>query len=134
MKHLSKRGPEWFYKLPKVVRIAGMAVLGLLFIAIFAVIFGLAVQYLWNWLMPELFGLGTISYWQAIGIVILSKILFGFGPHGKHDRKDDRCKSPMDKTPFHNGDRVDHYHRYWKEEGKEAFEKYMKKIEEGESK
>ena len=40
---------------------------------------------LWNWLMPDLFGLQTISFWQATGILLLCKILFGglnFGHHG----------------------------------------------------
>jgi hypothetical protein len=32
---------------------------------------------LWNWLMPALFGWPSIGYWQAWGLVILSRILFG---------------------------------------------------------
>jgi hypothetical protein len=39
--------------------------------------FTFAVQALWNWLMPSLFGLHVITLWQAVGILILSKILFG---------------------------------------------------------
>jgi hypothetical protein len=41
-----------------------------------------AVFALWNWLMPSLFGLHTITYWQALGLMALSWILFrGFrGP------------------------------------------------------
>jgi hypothetical protein len=35
------------------------------------------VMRLWNWLMPELFGLHVLSYWQALGLLVLSKILFG---------------------------------------------------------
>jgi len=38
---------------------------------------------LWNWLMPVLFDLTTISFWQAAGILILSKILFGGFSTGK---------------------------------------------------
>ena len=37
----------------------------------------LVVMELWNWLMPAIFGLGVITFWQALGILILSKILFG---------------------------------------------------------
>lgn len=40
------------------------------------------VMYLWNWLMPALFGLSIITFWQALGVLILSKILFG-GHWGK---------------------------------------------------
>jgi len=46
---------------------------------------GFVVMGLWNWLMPSLFGLKLISYWQAMGLLILSKILFGGlrGPRGR---------------------------------------------------
>ena len=43
---------------------------------IFATLLGLPVMLLWNWLMPELFGLGTITFWQAVGLNILCSILF----------------------------------------------------------
>ena len=36
----------------------------------------LPVLVLWNWLMPEIFGLTTITFWQAAGIVALSSMLF----------------------------------------------------------
>ena len=41
------------------------------------VLFGIVTMYLWNWLMPYLFHLPTIDFGMAIGLVILSKILFG---------------------------------------------------------
>jgi len=48
------------------------------FIALAVFVFGSAVMYLWNWLVPSIFtSLGPITFWQAIGILILSKILFG---------------------------------------------------------
>ena len=50
---------------------------------------GLIVMSLWNWLMPALFGWKVVTFWQAIGLVILSKILFGGfrgGPRGMHWR------------------------------------------------
>ena len=31
---------------------------------------------LWNWLMPTIFGLTKITYWQSLGLLILSSILF----------------------------------------------------------
>ena len=47
--------------------------------------FSFVIMSLWNWLMPALFGLHVIRFWQAVGILVLSKILFGgfrprFGP------------------------------------------------------
>lgn len=45
------------------------------------------VMALWNWLLPELFFVKEISYLQAIGVLLLSKILFsGFRGHGCHER------------------------------------------------
>ena len=38
---------------------------------------GWAVMSLWNWLMPALFGVPLISFLQAIGLLVLSRILFG---------------------------------------------------------
>jgi len=43
--------------------------------------FGQAVLHLWNWLMPAVFGLHTITYWQALGLLGLGWLLFG-GPRG----------------------------------------------------
>ena len=48
-------------------------------------VFSFVTMGLWNWLMPALFGLKTISFLQALGLVVLSKILFGGfrgGPFG----------------------------------------------------
>ena len=54
-------------------------------------VFSFLIMSLWNWLMPALFGLRLITFWQAVGILVLSKILFGgfrprFGP-GMHWRR-----------------------------------------------
>jgi len=40
-------------------------------------VFSFVVMNLWNWLMPALFGWHLIGFWQAVGILVLSKILFG---------------------------------------------------------
>ena len=40
-------------------------------------LFGLVVMGLWNAILPAVLGVKTISFWQALGILLLSKILFG---------------------------------------------------------
>ncbi|HTR68498.1 MAG TPA: hypothetical protein VMH85_22140 [Terriglobales bacterium] len=40
-------------------------------------LFTFFVMRLWNWLTPALFGWHVITYWQALGVLVLSKILFG---------------------------------------------------------
>ena len=48
------------------------------FIVLFAIdlIFAFPFMWPWNWLMPELFGLKVIEYWQAFGLMILCGMLF----------------------------------------------------------
>jgi len=56
-----------------------------------AFLFGWVVMLLWNWLMPDIFGLKRVTYWQAWGLLILCCILFkdfGSGSSGgRSDRK-----------------------------------------------
>ncbi|MEK6304400.1 MAG: hypothetical protein AABO41_27235 [Acidobacteriota bacterium] len=59
--------------------------------AIFCWIGGEAVKLLWNWLAPELFGLPQITFWQALGLLALCRILFGgFGLGGGENRNSRR--------------------------------------------
>jgi len=48
-----------------------------LFIAVAAVVLGFVVRGLWNVLIPPIFGWHVITFWQALGLLVLSKILFG---------------------------------------------------------
>jgi len=54
----------------KAVVVVGLVTLGI-------TSFGQIVQHLWNWLMPTLFRLPAIGFWQALGLMALSWILFG---------------------------------------------------------
>lgn len=50
-----------------------------------AILFGWFVMTLWNWLMPTLFvGVHTLDFPHAIGLLVLSRILFGGFRHGGH--------------------------------------------------
>jgi len=60
-----------------------LAPLGILAIVLFVAIGGGVVMQLWNWLLPPLFGWRQLTFWQAVGILALCRILFGgFGGHG----------------------------------------------------
>jgi hypothetical protein len=62
-----------------------LAPLAILALLLFIAIGGEVVLQLWNWLLPTLFGWRQITFWQAIGILALCRILFGgFGGHGFH--------------------------------------------------
>ena len=45
--------------------------------ALFAALGGEIVHRLWNWLLPPLFGWPQIGFWQAMGLLVLCRILFG---------------------------------------------------------
>ncbi|HEX4786655.1 MAG TPA: hypothetical protein VH350_20105 [Candidatus Sulfotelmatobacter sp.] len=56
-----------------------------LFAVLFVTVFSFVVMRLWNWLVPAVFGWHVITFWQAVGLLVLSKILFG-GFHGRPGR------------------------------------------------
>jgi len=47
------------------------------FAVVIATVLSFIVMQLWNHLLPEVVGAHTITFWQAVGLLILSKILFG---------------------------------------------------------
>ena len=64
----------------KLIFIAPLAILGML---LFIAIGGQIVRLLWNWLLPPLFGWREVTFWQALGLLALCRILFGgLGLHG----------------------------------------------------
>jgi hypothetical protein len=84
----------------RVAKIIGFVLLGL--IGIF--VFGSIVMLLWNALIPEIFHLQQINFWQALGLLILTKILFsGFrgGPraHGSRWKREALKEGWANMTP-----------------------------------
>ena len=51
-----------------------LIVIGLLILVI--MLLGLPLQLLWNWLMPSIFGLKYITFWEAVGLNTIASILF----------------------------------------------------------
>ena len=53
----------------------------------FVALGGEIVRLLWNWLLPPLFGWPELTFWQALGLLVLCRILFGgLGSHGPRRR------------------------------------------------
>jgi hypothetical protein len=85
--------------------IAPAAILGIL---LFGFLGGELVRQLWNWLLPPLFGWRQITFWQALGLLALCRILFGgFGRHGSgrpnfRRRMKERCgnMTPEEREKF----------------------------------
>ncbi len=63
------------------------------------------VMLLWNGILPEIIGVKTITYWQAVGIFILCKLLFGgFKGGGNHHHKKHRMIRQHFKNCCNNND------------------------------
>jgi hypothetical protein len=65
--------------------------------AVFVAIGGAVIVWLWNWLLPPLFGFPAITFWQGLGLLLLCRILFGGfsvgGPgRGKHMTSEERAR------------------------------------------
>ncbi len=90
-----------------VLRAVKFALIVILCIAVLAGL-GFVVKGLWNWLMPALFSLKSIGYWQAVGIIVLSRLLFGgigrSGGRGRYGRRGmkERCAemTPEEREKF----------------------------------
>jgi len=84
-----------------------------------------------NMVMPDLFGLKEITYWQAFALLILAKIFFGsFGRHSKGDHGS--CGHgpwPGRRNGSMSRREKKQFERYWREEGKAAFGEYLKKVD-----
>ena len=73
-----RRHKKWS-ELSRGAKIAVMAAAVVIFVPAFLALFGTVTMWLWNWLMPEIFKLPTIGFWQAVGMLILAHLLFKGG-------------------------------------------------------
>jgi len=99
-------------------------------------LFSVATMFLWNALMPQIFGLPVLSYWQAAGMVILARILFGglgglgqwgsrghiggdrLFSHGNALREKWLNMSDDERKEFMRGRReFSHFHEFFNEQG-----------------
>lgn len=117
--------PDWLkYTLYAILGVAGAFLLGLLF--------GNLIMWLWNWLMPGLFGLRTIGFWEGLGLFLLAKILFGFGSSSHSSDGDKKqCQKKKHRHGDENGKKNwtdwrdwEYYDDWWEEDGKTAFHAY----------
>ena len=125
---------RFLWRIPLLI--GGIVVSGL-----FALAFGWLVMILWNWLMPYMFSLPHITYWQGFGILVLSKLLLGVfhghhnwahhaNMHKQHHRRiwGKKFGNTIDDEWLPDGDYRNwmFYRTYWKEKGKKDFEDYLK--------
>ncbi len=115
--------------------------------ALSGLIIGWLVMVLWNWLLPDLFGIKQIGYWQGFGLVLLARLLFGNinndnKRHSMHGVDHSGMPCRIKRKFRHAGDgetwkplgshhNWKYYENYWREEGKCAFENWLKKSHDG---
>ncbi len=60
--------------------------------------FSAVVMFLWNMIMPQIFGVAQVSYWQAMGLFVLAHVLIKSGRpyHYLHGMKHERWRKMMD--------------------------------------
>jgi hypothetical protein len=80
----------------KMLVIAPVAIAGM---ALFMFLGGEAVKLLWNWLAPSIFGLRPLTFWEALGMLALCRILFG-GIAGRGLAGASRHRSNEDRERF----------------------------------
>ena len=73
-------------RVKKFIWVAPVAIMG---IALFVFLGGVIVMLLWNAILPPLFGWPPVGFWQALGILVLCRLLFGrWGGHSRRRRGD----------------------------------------------
>lgn len=109
-------------KIVKAGKIAFMVV----GIFLLAILLGFFVMFLWNMTVATIFGLPTITYWQAVGLFVLAKLFFGFGGGGsrhskghKHKRHFKKHEKELDFTSDKE------FTEFWQGEGKQAYDAYL---------
>jgi hypothetical protein len=99
----------------RIARIVAFAIGGVCLAALFALLLGVVVQWLWNWLMPVIFNLKPITFWQSVGLIFLAKLLVGgFHPHPNPHPKRGISRDPADHWGYYKG--------FWREKGEKATE------------
>ncbi len=122
----------------RIIRYIGMGIVGILTAGIFAFLFGFFVMKLWNWLMPNLFQLRMITFWEGFGLVLLARLIFGSIGHDHDHSQHKHFARHWDRRHRHWDDWADdewkikggwknwrYYEDWWQVEGKTSFEKYL---------
>ncbi len=117
-------------------KVLGSIIAGVFIAGFFAIVIGALIMVLWNWLMPQIFHLGTINYWQGFGIALLARLLLGGMGHKCHgDDYGNKTKYKYKyKSHMHHGQKRnwwfdDVYEQWWETEGAKSFDAYIKREE-----
>lgn len=109
----------------RILHFGGHALLGVAVIAVVALVFGWVAMTAWNAVIPAVFNLSPISFWQAVALMVLARILVGRFHHGH--RRDGKCgfgrhgrRQDIDTPPDGSA-----FAQWWWEEGETAFRAFQ---------
>ncbi|WP_103865698.1 hypothetical protein [Aquimarina sp. I32.4] len=109
------------------IEIVGIIIFGVIAITGLAILFGFVIMWLWNWLMPDIFGLTTLTYWQAVGLFILLKIFLGGCCGGSSKSSSEKSKDECKKDSKTDFSKWKYYDKFWKEEGDQHYKQYIER-------
>ena len=117
----------------RILHFAGHVILGLGAVIAVAFVFGWVTMTAWNAVIPAVFNLPLLTFWQAVGLLVLGRILTArFHHHRGHRdkwRKDGAkkcsffsCSPHPDQNPPPDGDS---FAQWWWEEGQALFKTFQ---------
>ncbi len=114
----------------KCTKAAGYMALGVIGVVLLSTVFGYFVMHLWNWLMPEIFGLPMITFFQAFGLILLARLIFGGFKHGPNKGDNKKNHFQRKKDSFFNCSSNEfgkwkHYEEFWAEKGEKEYNEYI---------
>ena len=65
------------YEAESVLSFTALSVLAIIMMVLWSLVLAWPFQLLWNWLLPAIFGLGKITFFQAFGLKLLLALVFG---------------------------------------------------------
>lgn len=99
-----------------------MAAGGLIFGAVFFLGLGWITMTLWNLVVPDISSLPAVTFWQAVGIFVLARLLVGRFGHGGRRHRHGRWHHY--RTPAQE---PNDYEDWWSREGEEIFRDYLRR-------
>lgn len=122
--------------LNKAQQIIFWIVIGVGAAVLISLLLGIFVQFLWNSTITVMFETVPITFWQAVGVFILAKLLFGFGTSSSSDSKGKKRSKRFGKSRRKSKDDdeeatsedfdAEEFRDYWQREGKTAYETYRR--------
>lgn len=120
---------ETYHPAKKIVLVIGGVILG---VGV-AILVGFIIMWLWNGLMPKIFNLPLITYWQGLGLALLGRLLLGGFGSGNGSNSDSKSKRKHKQHISHCESAYDtdweKYDKWWETEGKKSFEEFDKEPE-----